>query len=314
MKHLASIVGRAAGLILLVALAACATPQTDAILSGPAQLPLRAEITEVPFFPQEKFYCGPAALAMTLAWSGLPVTQAEIATQVYTPGREGTLASDIVAAARRNGRLAVPVDGLSNLLTELAAGHPVVVFQNLGLSWYTQWHFAVAVGYDLTEGTMILRSGLDERRLTSLATFERTWERADGWALAVLPPDTLPVTASEETVLYAAAGLEQAGKFADAEIAYGAIFRRWPQSFAALMGLGNTRYAMGDAVASERAFRMAVALDPEAPAAWNNLAYALVGQGRRPEAVAAALRAVALGGSGTDPYRSTLIEVSGAPN
>ena len=67
--------------------------------------------------------------AMVLIWSGPPVTQEEIAAQVYTPGRAGTLQSDMVAGARRHGRLAVPVTRLSDLTAELVAGHPVVVFQ-----------------------------------------------------------------------------------------------------------------------------------------------------------------------------------------
>ncbi|HSA82734.1 MAG TPA: C39 family peptidase, partial [Geminicoccaceae bacterium] len=124
---------RAAGALILWTLAGCATPQTDRLRDAETVLPPRAEVADVPFFPQEEAWCGPAALAMALSWSGLPVTQEEAAAQVYTPGREGTLQSDVVAAARRNGRLAVPVATLSDLMAELAAGHPVVVFQNLGL-------------------------------------------------------------------------------------------------------------------------------------------------------------------------------------
>ena len=41
------------------------------------------------------------ALAMVLAASGLAVTQEEIGTQVFTPGRAGTLQTDILAGARR---------------------------------------------------------------------------------------------------------------------------------------------------------------------------------------------------------------------
>ena len=138
--------GSAGGLILW-ALAGCATPETDRLLEAPTALPPRAEVSGVPFFSQEKYYCGPAALAMVLSWSGPPGTQEEIAAQVYTPGRAGTLQSDMVAGARRHGRLAVPVTRLSDLTAELVAGHPVVVFQNLGFGWFPVWHYAVAIGY-----------------------------------------------------------------------------------------------------------------------------------------------------------------------
>ena len=149
--------------LILWALVGCATPETDRLLDDPTGLPPRAEVAGVPFFPQEQYYCGPAALATVLSWSGLSVTQDEVAAQVYTPGREGTLRSDVVAAARRNGRLAVPVDRLADLTAELAAGRPVVVFQNLGLGWFPVWHYAVVVGYDLSAGDLVLRSGLEFR-------------------------------------------------------------------------------------------------------------------------------------------------------
>ena len=95
---------------------------------------------------------------------------------------------------------------LPSLLGELAAGHPVMVLQNLGLDWYPQWHFAVAVGYDLSTNELALRSGEERRQLVSLDTFNRTWTRADHWALVVLPPDQLPATGAEAEMLSARAG------------------------------------------------------------------------------------------------------------
>ena len=164
-----------AGALMLGALVGCATPQTDRLLKTPTALPPRAEVSSVPFFPQEKYYCGPAALAMVLSWSGLPVTQEEIGAQVYTPGREGTLQTDMIAAARRNGRLAVPVTRLPDLTAELAAGHPVVVFQNLGFGWFPVWHYAVAIGYDAKKDSIILRSGHTRRKLMSARAFDAKW-------------------------------------------------------------------------------------------------------------------------------------------
>jgi Peptidase_C39 like family/Tetratricopeptide repeat len=303
---------RSAGALLLIALAGCATPQTDRLLEARTALPQSAEVAGVPFFPQQEYYCGPAALAMVLSWSGLPVTQDEVAAQVYTPGREGTLGSDMVAAARRNGRLAVPVNQVSDLTAELAAGHPVVVFQNLGLGWFPVWHYAVAVGYDLSAGDLILHSGLDARVLTPLRTFERTWARTDHWGLVVLPPGELPVSTDEITVLRAATGLEQAGEFRAAATAYAAIAERWPDSLEAWIGRGNAAYAADDLDQAEDAFRTAVRRHPDAAAAWNNLAHVLGKTGRRAEAVVAAQRAVRLGGPDATTYRATLREVSGA--
>jgi tetratricopeptide (TPR) repeat protein len=305
---------RGAGLvsaILLLALSACATPQTARLVTEPGDLPSKAEVAEVPFFPQERYYCGPAALAMVLAWSGLPVTQDDLVSQVYTPQREGSLRSDVLAAARRNGRLAVPVGNLADMLAEIAAGNPVLVFQNLALDWTPQWHFAVAIGYDLETREILLHSGLDERRLTALGTFELTWERGDYWALVVLPPDRLPVSADETAVLRAAAGLERSKRLDEAALAYGAALQRWSGSFGALMGLGNVSYAKRDFGGAEAAFRRAIAARPESPAPWNNLAYALLGLDRKAEAIEAAREAVRLAGDNAAPYRETLEEISG---
>src|SRR3546814_2318796 len=38
-------------------------------------LPRQVELSEVPFFPQEDYYCGPAALATVLAWGGVDTDQ-----------------------------------------------------------------------------------------------------------------------------------------------------------------------------------------------------------------------------------------------
>jgi hypothetical protein len=199
----------------------------------------------VPFHPQQERYCGPAALATVLGWSGLPTRQDALASEVFTPGRDGTLGHDLIGAARRHGRLAVPVADLPALLAELAAGHPVLVLQNLGLEWHPQWHFAVAVGYDLRSNELALRSGDERCRTVSLDTFGRTWARAERWALVVLPPERLPATADETTVLGAAAGLERAGRSHEAATAYDAVLRRWPGSLGALIGRGNARARPG---------------------------------------------------------------------
>jgi len=76
-------------------------------------------------------------------------------------------------------------------------------------------------------------------------------------------------------------------------------------------GLGNAAYVAGDLDDAEAAFRTAARRHPDAAAAWNNLAHVLGQKGRRVEAVAAAQRAVRLGGPNGMMYRETLREVAG---
>ena len=297
-------------LLALLTVAGCATPQLDAVREGHHRLPVRAEVSDVPFYPQQAFYCGPAALAMALTWSGIAISQEELAPAVFTPGKAGSLRSDIVSAARRNGRLAAPVTGLPAMLAEIAAGRPVIVFQNLALPLYPQWHFAVAIGYDLDREELILHSGTRERHRMALDTFVRTWVRGDRWALLVLPPDQLPVQTDTQTAIDAAIGLERANRPAEAAQAYGAILRRWPLSGEAALGHGNALYAKGDFAAAATAFHRATIHSPDSPIPWNNLAMALAELNRRNDAIAAARRAIALAGDDAAPYRRTLQEIS----
>lgn len=299
------------GLLLVTVLGACATPQTSRLMAEGGHLPRQAKVADVPFYPQQRYYCGPAALAMVMTWSGDPVTQDELVPEVYTPSRQGTLRNDMVAAARRRGRLAVRVSDVRSLLAEIAAGNPVVVFQNLALDWFPQWHYAVAVGYDLEKREIVLHSGTEARLVTDLYAFERTWKRGDYWGLVVLPPERLPATADEPSVLDAAVGLERTGHHREAAGAYRAILSRWRESFPAWMGLGNTLYAQKDFPGAAQAFREAIRRRPKAPAAWNNLAYTLAAQGRHEDARRAAEEAVRLAPEDTQTYRDTLQDVSG---
>ncbi|MCF8207637.1 MAG: hypothetical protein K9J82_21315, partial [Methylotenera sp.] len=82
----------AAGLAATLLLSGCATwltpPQTAALLAAPPPgLPAQVERTAVPFFPQERDHCGPAALATALADIGLPADPDRLADAVFLPSR-----------------------------------------------------------------------------------------------------------------------------------------------------------------------------------------------------------------------------------
>ncbi len=294
---------------LWVLLGGCASvppPPWDIL---PETAPARTLIPSVPFYAQKAYQCGPAAMAIALGWSGLDVTPDDLAPAVYTPDRKGSLQADLIGAARRSGRLPYPVAGMECLLREIAAGHPVIVLQNLGLRWFPRWHYAVAIGYDRPAGQIILHSGVVANRRVGFATFQRTWQRADQWGLVVVPPREMPACAEEQPYLEAGLALQQSGRAAAAESAFAAAARRWPQSFGAWMALGNLQYARGDSDAALQAFENATRIDPTDGAAYNNLAHVLAGLGRWDQAETAAARAVALGGRHIDLFRQTLEEI-----
>ena len=75
------------------------------------------------------------------------------------------------------------------------------------------------------------------------------------------------------------------------------------------MGLGNTAYALKDLETAESAFKRATENHPDAPAAFNNLAQVLVDRGKIDSALAAAERAVSLGGPLLPTTQATLEEI-----
>jgi tetratricopeptide (TPR) repeat protein len=251
---------------------------------------------QVPFVAQQTRECGPAALYMALRASGAAPSLPRLVEQTYTPGRGGALAHDLIAAARRQGRIAYPIEGFPSLLEELAAGHPVIVLQNLRLQIWPLWHFAVAIGYDLSARELVMHSGRREFRRVPLDTFRRTWKRADRWGLLVLAPGELPARASRADYLAAVAGLERAGQPEAAALAYRAAIQRWPDEVVARLGLANALRARGELEAAEVSIREALVLAPGLGAAHNNLADILLLQGKPRAALASVERAIALDG------------------
>lgn len=292
-----------AALALAAAGGGCALltpPQTRALAqAAPAGLPARVELARVPFFAQTAYHCGPAALATVLGAVGVDAPPETLADQVYLPARQGSLQVEMLATARRQGLSAVRLPPtLDALLREVAAGHAVVVLQNLALSFAPRWHYAVIFGYDLDAGELLLRSGTTARLHLPLSTFEHTWARAGHWAFVALPPARLPVSASETEVTAAAVAFERVAPAAAAQIHYDAALARWPDNLTLAIGAGNTRAARGDLDAAAKLFERA-AEGHDSAAAWVNLAEVRRRQGRRQQALEAAERAIAA--SARDP-------------
>lgn len=302
-----------AGLLLALSLlSGCATQTRALIAAPPANLARAVELPNVPFIAQERYQCGPAALAMSLQAAGFPVSADALVPQVYLPAREGSLQVEMLAAARRNGALAIRIaPRMDALLAELAAGRPVLVLQNLSLPVMPKWHYAVAIGYDLARGEIILHSGTTKRMVMRLSTFENTWKRSGYWGMMTLPPGTLPVSAGEAEVTDALVAFEKNDK-TGARAAYAHALTRWPDSLALNLGLGNSAYAAGDRTAAAAAFGHAAAIHPASSPALNNLAFVLMELGRLREARTAAESAVALGGQWKAAALDTLASIEKA--
>jgi len=267
---------RAAACAAALVLAGCASrgPQLPPVAAS--GLPATVDLESTPFFPQQDYQCGPAALATVLVASGVKVSPDNLVSEVYLPGRKGSLQAELVAAARSRGRLPYLLPpSLDDVLAQLAAGHPVLVLQKTGAGPWPGWHYAVVIGYDASRDRLVLRSGADSRLDMSASHFRATWDRADRWAMTALEPGQLPAMADFGRYMEAAAGLEAVGRLDDAEQAYRAAVQHWPGESLPRLALANIALARGDEAAAERELRAALSLAPDDVAARNNLAEVL---------------------------------------
>ena len=292
----------AAGVFILAAVAGlsgCASlmPQTKELAKGlPPGLPEKVELTGTPFFSQLDYQCGPAALATVLNAGGVKVTSEELVPQVYLPERKGSLQVEMLAAPRRHGLISYQLaPRFEDVLREIASGTPVVVLQNLGM-FSSGWHYAVAVGYDYWSGSLVMRSGTLERDVLPFGVHEMVWLRGGYWAMVVMPPDKIPVTADENRWLASIAALERTGDARNSRIAYQTFLGRWPENVNASIGLANAHHSLGELKDAEAVLRKAESRAPDSVVVLNNLAQTLSDLGRDQEALPFAERAVAAGG------------------
>lgn len=144
-------------------------------------------IKGIPFFPQEKYQCGPAALAGVLNYWGLKTSPEDIAREIYSPAAKGTLNMDLFFYAQRKGFQAQQYQGsLEDLKKNIAAGFPLIVQVDYGFLVYEQIHFMVVIGYN--KRGVIVNSGLEEGKFIPASSFLASWKKANYWTLRISPP------------------------------------------------------------------------------------------------------------------------------
>lgn len=248
----------------------------------------KIELTDTPFHDQTGYYCGPNALATALHRTGLTVEPAALVESIYLPARKGSLQIEMIATVRKMQRVAVTVEpSLTGIVQELERGYPVLILQNLGVSWLPVWHYAVVIGFDPTSTQFVLRSGNSARQTVSARKLLTTWRRAEHWGIVILNPGELPANTNIDAYTQAIAALEQVGEIDAALQGYQTGLLRWPQNKVLLLGTGNTHYQLGEFTAAVSSYEQLIRYHPDYWIATNNMAHTLAQAGCKQQALAA---------------------------
>ena len=141
-------------------------------------------ISNIPFYAQEDYQCGPASLAGVMNYWKIDVTPDDIAKEIYSKSAKGTLNIDMVIYPQRKGLIAEQYSGnMQDLKKNIDSGYPLIVFVDYGFWAVQSNHFMVVVGYN--EDGVIVNSGKDKGKFISEEDFIKTWEKTKFWTLLI---------------------------------------------------------------------------------------------------------------------------------
>ncbi|UUT21961.1 PA2778 family cysteine peptidase [Pseudomonas sp. T8] len=177
------------------------------------RLPERVELNGVPFFRGETYQSGPGTLASMLSQQGIVITPGLLDKPLHLPGAETKLQQNMLTLAREYGMVVYPLDdNLAALLTQVAAGYPVMVRYTEGSAFWAEPRYAVLAGYNRHKQTVLLRAGMNRRLLMDFVKFESAWSSAGHWAVLIQGPTQVPAQVDRQRWLRAADELAQAGQ------------------------------------------------------------------------------------------------------
>ncbi len=149
-------------------------------------------ISNVPFYEQEDFQCGPAALATVVNyWYGkkpgrelLPVER--IIADIYSPTARGVLGLDLEIYAGKLGFQVRQYRGsIADIKAQVDRGVPLILLVDFGFLAYQVNHFMVSTGY--TPEGIIFNSGKKENELITDDELTGIWKKTGFWTLSIEP-------------------------------------------------------------------------------------------------------------------------------
>lgn len=176
------------------------------------RLPERVELSGR-FYKGVANQSGPQVLASMLSQQGVVITPGLLEKPLHLPGAEAQLQQNMQSLAREYGMMVYPLDSkLPALLTQVAAGYPVMVRFTEGSALWAEPRYAILAGYNRQKQTVLLRAGMSQRTMMSFSSFDSSFKDAGGWAVLIQAPTQVPASVDRQRWLKAASDLAQAGQ------------------------------------------------------------------------------------------------------
>ena len=289
---------------------ACTTLADHVLPKQPQDQPSDT-VLQVPFFNQEAFYSGPASLSMIANFYILPMRPGSLHHFKNNSDKTSGLQLEMLATAREIGLQSYQqANDIESLFAAIDQQRPIIILQNLAVDAYPIWHYAVVVGYSADKKFLLLHSGRHEYYRAARKTFENTWSRASNWSLILSPITDIPEDADVEKVIAAAIDLEHLGQHRAAQITYSTALKRWPNHFAAHLGLANSHMQLNEPLAANQAYRKALSLNPHSAQTLNNFAYSAAALACHRTAIEAARCALEMNQAQNTTIQNTLNELT----
>lgn len=268
---------------LMIWISGCASgPSLSHHLRQPAT---REILNSVNFVPQDQKLCGPVVLKMANEYHQPARPLSDYKNLVYLEKLEGTLKTDLLAGARRLGLSPYAVPTVATMLEQVEHHQPVVVFQNLGLSWLPAWHYSLLVGFHSGKNLVYVHGGNKPYEALSFDRFVSTWRRGGEWAYVLVPASQVPSHAPFEEALDNGIVFERLEKTDQALELYSAMANRWPERFEPHLGRAQIFYQRGRHHQALVEIQAGLRKSPAHPALLFNLAELYHELGRRGKAL-----------------------------
>ena len=139
-----------------------------------AEIKPKTIIPNVPFFKQQKYHCGPAALACVYNFLGLEQDVEEISERIYSRKQKGSLNLQLLIDAREQGLTATMHSGSFEKIKDAVDNEsPLILMISEGAD---SLHYVVVVGYEEHDlSTIITHDGYEPYKEYSRKTLEKKW-------------------------------------------------------------------------------------------------------------------------------------------